>query len=99
MAVKKKKSHRKRRLTIPLALAAGFAPGAVVLSRQKSLEAAGKEASRIYLGWDVDKGDFWARRLQKGLFPIFAGALVHRAANMVGINRALAAAGVPVLRV
>lgn len=45
------------------------------------------------------QGNFQWPLLQKNMMPVVAGLLVHKAAGMIGINRALGAAKVPLLRV
>jgi hypothetical protein len=38
-------------------------------------------------------------RLKYGLVPVIAGVAVHKLANLLGVNRAIAGAGIPILRI
>jgi len=100
MAKRKKGTHKKPQMTIPLAIVAGFAPGAMSLySARATPEAFGRQASRIFTGFDPVGGKFNFTDLRFGTIPIFAGFLVHKAASAIGINRALGAAHMPFLRI
>lgn len=106
---KVKRNRRKVSFTLPVAVVAGFAPG---LSRcayhfanpgehgaSNGIEAVGVEAGRIFLGYDSRNGEFNAGWATLGTLPILAGVLVHKfIGGKLGVNRMLASAGIPVIR-
>jgi hypothetical protein len=49
-----------------------------------------------YNTWD---GTYSTTRMIKGWTPIVAGFLVHKLASKFGINRAIAGAGIPFIRI
>jgi len=98
----RKKHHRRPRATLPLAVVAGFIPPARIIlaeSRVGGIEGGGVAASRIFLGYDSNTGVWDFRQLQFGFGPILMGFAIHKVAQMVGINRALAAARIPFVRI
>lgn len=108
MARSKKRVNRKPKFTIPIAVAAGFAPGvsAIYAHRGNGIEGMTAEASRIYLGWAGtnrfgynDTIGFHPYLLKFGTLPILAGILVHKFAGRLGVNRMLSRAGIPIIRV
>lgn len=102
MARGKKRRSSKRKFTIPIALVAGLMPG---VSRSFTHFQAGgfrglsTEVSRIYLGYDPPSGTWNTNLMWFGFFPLVLGLVVHKAAGVLGINRALSRAGIPVIRV
>jgi len=92
-----------RKFTLPLApligLAAGIAPAIGPLTRGQVDEAV-KTLRWNYLGiaWD---GAFAARGMMNGLFPLILGVLVHKFVGgaPLNVNRMLASAGVPIIRI
>lgn len=85
----------------PIAVAAGFAPGVIKVYEhsKEGVSAAVREAGRIYLGLDFWEGKWDWRWMMFGTMPILLGALVHKyAGNRLGINRALAKSGIPIIR-
>jgi hypothetical protein len=45
-------------------------------------------------------GGLWEpKHLASGLFPLLGGIAVHKLASKMGVNRAIAQAGIPILRV
>lgn len=96
-----KKKHSRGRLTIPLAIALGFVPlgaRAVALVQGGGVPAlANLPASIIPYNFATRKIDF--SQLGTGLWPILAGLFIHRfVGGGLGVNRALAAARVPWIR-
>jgi len=99
----KKGKHRRGQTTIPLAALAGWAPlvanvigGFRVGGAEKALDhlSAGMTGYSFQSGvWSPKYALYW------GVGPIFLGAAVHKIAVRLGVNRMLAAAGVPWLRV
>jgi len=97
---KKKKFHKKKAFTLPLAAVAGFAPLAVnTLNTPGGLEPKAWMMTQALTGFDTRSQKFWWPNLYKGTIPIMAGLAVHKLASMVGINRMLASAGIPIIRI
>jgi len=99
----KKKHRRKAQATLPLAVVAGFVPPARIIwaeSRDgRGIEGGAVAASRIFLGYDSTNARWDFQQLQYGFGPILMGFAIHKVAQMVGINRALAAARIPFVRI
>jgi len=108
---KRKSSHRgsthvarRRRsgFTLPLGLIAGLAPGVtrtLAFAQAQGPQAAANEALAIYSGYDAASGSFSVANMSQGLMPLLVGWALHRfVGSGLGINRALAAARVPVVR-
>ena len=104
----KKKNRRKSQMTIPLAivapLAAGIGPSVASIIADPSPEnVAGtlNHLALIYTGYNAIDGVFDMGALAKGLFPLIAGGLVHKFVGgaPLNINRMLAAAKVPFIRI
>lgn len=93
-------AHRAKNMKIPLAVLAGFAPGANRLWQHKgSVEDLTNEASRIYLGYTPWNGNWDWHLAMLGTGPIILGALAHKfIGNGLGINRMLDRAHIPLFR-
>lgn len=99
--------HRKKQFTIPLAIVAGFAsPLGRTYSHFQGYGLMGPEGaigefSRIMIGVNPFDSQvaFQGWRLKYGLYPVLAGLLIHKVASMVGANRMLANAGIPLIRI
>jgi len=100
---KKKKTRKRPPMTMPLAIVAGFVPPGRIIwaesGRGQSFEGGAVAASRIFLGYNSITGRWDFKQLQYGFGPILMGFGIHRLAQMVGINRALAAARIPFIRI
>jgi len=100
VAKKNGKTKSKKSFTIPLAVVGGFMPLAV-----GTLQTAGGwdrklwYATQAITGYDTDTRKFWFPNLYKGAMPILVGFLVHMVASKVGVNKAIARAGIPLIRV
>ena len=99
-----KKKHRKRaQTTLPLAVVAGFFPPARIILAEsqggRGIQGGAVAASRIFLGYDSNTAQWDFRQLQYGFGPILMGFAIHKVAQMVGINRALASARIPFIRI
>lgn len=99
---RRKKTRSKPKFTLPVALmapialvAVGTAKNAVETSPQNALAVLG----RVMTGYDSRDGKFHWDGLKAGLFPILGGAMVHKLAGALGVNRALGRARVPWLRI
>lgn len=98
---KLKKGPKKRKFTLPLAVVAGFAaPGIKIWeARGGGLSGVTREAGRILTGVDFWSGQFNFANTRYGLWPILGGMLVHKlVGGVLGVNRMLASAGIPFIR-
>jgi hypothetical protein len=90
------------KMTIPIAPLAGLAAGMIqpvdVMSKGDWIGGI-KIMCRAYTGFDPFLNKFDLNNLKQGLVPLLAGIATHRLASMAGINRILAKAKVPLLRV
>lgn len=97
----KNKHHKKPGFKLSIAVVAGLLPG---VSRMLYHAQAGgfqgltTEAARIYTGYDPVDGSWHMWRMWYGTYPLLLGVIVHRVASLIGINRALARAGIPFVR-
>ena len=102
MARTKKKKRSKRGFKLSLAIVAGLLPGVTNVYdgfKEGGLKGAGDTASMVYLGYDPIQGDWRPSMMWMGLYPLALGLIIHKAAGMLGVNRMLANAGIPVVRV
>lgn len=101
----KTKRHSKPGMTIPLAVVAGFAPlamgelGAVKRALAGDTAGASQQAVIYATGYNMDTKSFSWPTFVGSYGPIVAGMLVHKLASKFGVNRALASAGVPFIRI
>ena len=92
-------------MTIPVAVLAGFVPLGVgvygAVRRGMAGDTAGmtQELTIRTTGFNTDTKSFHWPAFWGTYGPILAGLVVHKAASRLGVNRALAKAGVPFLRV
>lgn len=99
-----RRRNRRRSFTIPLAIVLPVVHGiseAVWLNKHRGRELMFNELMLRYLGIDVRPGQrgLTTEYLRHGLYQLIAGALVHQGANMLGVNRALARARIPWIRI
>lgn len=101
--VAKKRNRGARKFTIPLApvigLLAGLGP-AIGPAMAGDIDGAVNVLKFNYLGMTYDN-QFDANGLKKGLLPLIVGGLVHKFVGgaPLNINRMLAAANVPIVRI
>jgi hypothetical protein len=82
-----------------MAVVAGFVPTAVgVWNRRNSASEMANYLQAGYTGLSPD-GTFNLGNFRVGLFPVLLGAVVHKIAGMLGINRAIGRSGIPVVRI
>ena len=96
-----KTKHRRGKTTIPLAVVAGFVPlGATAIGLVQSNGIQGLAALPSYLiPYDFVNHRFTMENTYKGLGPILGGIAVHKfIGGKLGVNRALASARIPWLR-
>lgn len=101
---KKKGRRRRRSVTIPITIVAGLLPGFSKIYQAGSgggwrFQDIAREFSHIYLGINFDNNTWHPDWLMSGTIPILFGALAHYIANKLGVNRAIARAGIPIIRV
>lgn len=104
---KKASGRRRAGFTLPLAVVAGFAsPVSRTWGHFRSNGLTGEEGavaefSRTMIGINpyANPVQFESWRLRYGLYPVVLGLLVHKVASWVGINRMIAQAHVPVVRI
>lgn len=93
--------RKKPQMTVPLAVVAGFIPPAAFLWSHKDSGPAvlANDVGRIFTGWDGATSSWSWRNLRLGAFPVLGGFAIHMLAGRIGLNRVLARAGVPLLRI
>lgn len=94
-----KGARSRPKLTIPMAVVAGFVPTITgVWSRRSDGNAV---ADYLKAGWTGLGPDnrFNLANFRVGLLPVVAGFIVHMFAGKLGINRAIARAGIPFIRI
>jgi hypothetical protein len=95
--------RRSKSMGIPLAIVGGFVPmGTDIISAYKvgGVSAALGHVSLCTTGYDPADNKWKPMFAVEKLYgPLLLGAIVHKAANRLGINRMLASAGIPLLRV
>jgi len=94
------RKRSKAKFTLPIAMVAGFGPLVVnTMNTPGGLEPKGWMLTQALTGFDTRTQKWWFPNMYKGAVPILAGVAVHKVANMLGINRMLASAGIPIIRV
>jgi hypothetical protein len=107
----KKKVYKKKQPTFSLAIIAGMIPLPIAavadyqvnkiagLSTTGNLQnVAGSTAARM-TGYNPMTKTWQPAQLKTGLIPITVGVAVHKIASMTGMNRMIAAAGIPYFRI
>ena len=92
----------KRKMTIPLAVVAGFVPMALHTYDQykiNGVQGAGGAIVAGITGYQYKTKNFDFGNLNYGLWPILGGLFVHKLANRLGVNRMLAGSGIPLVRI
>ena len=96
---------RSKKATLPLAVVGGFAPLGFYMAdagrRAMSGDLRGA-AIKVVLhttGYNLDNRKFWGAAFWNTYGPIMLGMVVHKAASRLGINRQLAKAGEPFVRI
>jgi len=102
-AARRSVRRKAKGFTIPVAAVAGFMPllGVAHTSfKQGGVELVGHNLVSNLTGYDVPTKTWSFDYMQKGTIPIVAGLLAHKfIGGKLGVNRMLANAGVPLLRV
>jgi len=95
-------TRSKKKMTVSLAVIAGFVPlGSGIYDYAKAGNYKGMAAYVVngITGYSSGDQKFHVNGLTTGLLPIMAGIGVHKLASWLGINKALAASGLPFLRI
>jgi hypothetical protein len=102
----RKVGRRAKKTTVSLAILAGFAPTAAfayngyrIGGDQGGFAEAAHRITLRMTGWEWKSGQWSFGDLVQGVGPLVAGAAVHKLANRFGINRMIASAGIPILRI
>lgn len=94
------KFRRKQKFTLPVAVVSGFIPAAVgVWNRRSSPTEIGNYLQAGFTGITPGTGQFNFANLRSGLIPVVGGFMVHLLASKLGVNRAIARAGIPLVRI
>jgi hypothetical protein len=98
------RAYHKPKVTIPLAIVAGFAPTVVrAVQDSNSFKNPGNFFKRIT--YNFTGINMWANNkfemagIKAGWLPLGVGLLAHVLATKLGINRALARSGIPFVRI
>lgn len=97
----KKKSHQRKKATFPLAIVAGLLPGVqrtITGFQSGGMKGGAQQAALVYLGYNYDTATWHPNMMWYGTAPLLLGLIVHRVASRLGVNRALAATGIPFVR-
>lgn len=99
---KKKVSRRKKKFTIPVSIAAPIAYvgyNTFLYANNRGVDVALDKLSKWMTGFSVAEADFNLNSMKGGALPILTGVVIHKVANMTGLNRALSNAGIPIIRI
>lgn len=103
MASKTKFRRGKRKITIPLAIVAGFIPLAMNLKDGYDVKGWSGVTDRLpgVFGVPTEPGQTsgWAVMQQRGVPAIAGGFIAHYLAQKLGLNRMIAQAGIPLIRI
>lgn len=106
MAKRNSQRRKGKSFTIPLGIVAGLGPTAAfayqgfrIPGDQGGIVEAAHRVTMRLTGYEW-KGNVWnLNDLLAGWGPLLLGTFAHKAANKLGINHMIAAAGIPVLRI
>jgi hypothetical protein len=92
--------RRRRKFTLPLAVVGGMFPTAIgVINRRDSVTAMGNFLQLGWTGIDPATNKFSLANMRYGAIPALGGVGVHMIASKLGLNRILAKAGIPIIRI
>jgi len=105
---RRRKSRRRRKTTIPIAAVSGAIAGLFVAppggtapvkaAMDGNFELAFNDLIRNYTGYNIGHGYFNIFEA-KGLHAAIIGYIAHKIASILGINRALGRAKIPLIRI
>lgn len=93
MATRKKGRRHSNGKFVSIAVVAGVAPGLVNAYngyRASGVNGAVNSLTRNYTGFDTSTRQWRFENMLEGWAPLAGGILVHKIANMLGVNRMLA---------
>lgn len=97
---RKPKRRRSHKMTIPLAVVAGFVPPAVGLwNRRGSATEMSNYLLQGFTGMTPGTNTWNVNNLRLGLMPVVAGFIAHMVAGKLGVNRVLSRANIPLIRI
>jgi hypothetical protein len=100
---KSKKKHGKTPFSVSLAVIGGLAVyGSNIYylgARNEGLAGATRIAVAGLTGYDTYDKKWHMNHLSMGMVPIALGVVAHRVASMLGVNRMIARAGIPFVRI
>jgi len=106
---KKKKKRGTRKFTIPIAPIVGLAAGFVgpvgdspyEYLMKSDYHSALVRLAKNYTGYDANTGKWEPYLMMSGLVPLVIGCIIHKFVGgaPLNVNRMLAAANVPVIRI
>lgn len=103
MAKTKKRKFSKPKMTIPISIVGGLAvPVGTLVShyrQYKDINVTTRELGQFFTGYDYTTGQWNFASMRYGMIPILIGAAAHKVANKLGINRMIANAGIPLIRI
>ncbi len=103
MAKKKEAKRKAPQMTLPIAFIGGFAPLVMhIKSRVQGGDGwVGGIAKGVQtgMGYNPDTKQWGIGNAKLGILPIMLGFGVHKLAGMLGVNRALAQAKIPLIRI
>lgn len=99
MAAAKEKRRQSTGMTIPVAALAGFVPLAFSI-RDNGFAQAGNTLVSNLTGYDINQGAWHWQNMKHGTIPIILGMVAHKfIGGALGVNRLLARARVPLIRI
>lgn len=100
---KKKIFRKSKAFTIPIAPVAGLIAGIadpIDMAIHGNYYGAMEQTSMNYTGYSIAAKNWDIGRMWNGLVPLVVGILVHKYIGVkLGVNKALARAGVPLIRI
>jgi hypothetical protein len=101
---KRRRRGGSRKFTLPLAPIAGLAAGLwqpIEFAMKGDWFSAAETLGTAYTGYSIQQNNWEAQRLLRGLVPLMIGGIVHKFVGgpPLNINKMLARAGVPVIRI
>lgn len=101
--IQKHSRRHSTKVTIPLAIVGGFVP--FVAHTYRNYKSGGMSHAMTYFAkpfvpFDPVTGQMDTSKLSYGLYPVVGGLLVHwLVGGKLGVNRAMARAGIPLIRI
>lgn len=93
----------KKKFTLPLAIVAGFIPAGMDIynNRAEGIPQSVAHTVAGLIGWDTHSGKYvgWFQAKAAGAPGLAIGFGVHYLASKLGINRMIARAGIPLIRI